>query len=252
MKPANIARTHNYVENEVKMVTYKVPPKTKMHLEIRSENIHNLFLAPAVFGKWKTYATIKVEVYSSKKVVTTFTPKTFKPGPGYFKNTRDLLNVFNENADFVTFAKFDINKGGLVTLTVNKACVIDFGGLEHHLGFDNKTLKVSHGHGLRQVFTAQRLSDMTRGTHHFFIYCSLTKPVMVNNQLLSLIGTVDALKGGYAEQTRHNVAYPIFIDCVEGSHQTVEFTISDDKGNISDLLMGRTLITCSVRNSSRT
>ena len=106
-------------------------------------------------------------------------------------------------------------------------------------------MQILHGFVSHQ---AERLSDMSRGTHHFYIYCSLVKNIAINNKMLQLLATVDATRGIFGQQIVHPVQYPLFVDCVEGPQQMIEIVIADDVGNVKNLLMGRTKLTLAVRD----
>ena len=59
----------------------------------------------------------------------------------------------------------------------------------------------------KRVFSANRPPDMTRGIHHFYIYCSLVRSVAINEKNLPLLATVDATRGNYAEQMVHPIHF---------------------------------------------
>ena len=200
----------------------------------------------------KNNTEFRIAINSNTKVKKQKVTKTVaKPGPAYFDSVTDLTANLNRNAAFSALAKLQYaTESRKIVLTLKPKVTIKLGGLQHHLGFDRDILvNDSESPTAEKTFEADRMPDMTRGTHNFFIYCSLTDPVMVNDKRLNLLATVDATKGGYGEQVRHNVTHPIFVDCVAGLHQNVHITIADDVGNYSNLLMGRTILTCAVRNA---
>ena len=52
---------------------------------------------------------------------------------------------------------------------------IDFGGLVHQLGFKDRVLQIKNGE--TYTFKSSFTPNMTRGTHHFYIYSSLVNGV---------------------------------------------------------------------------
>ena len=169
-----------------------------------------------------------------------------KPKPGYYETVQQLVQEIQRNTHFQKLAKMEIKKN-LVQLTIKEQtdpCTIVFKGIKNHLGFEEETLQ--HTKRQQKVFLASHESDMSRGLHHFYVYCSLAKPVAVNERHLHLMATLDAHKGIRGKQVTHNVRYPLFIDCVEGIQQMVEVTIADDTGNSQNLLVGRTKLTLAI------
>jgi hypothetical protein len=179
----------------------------------------------------------------------------FKPGPSHFETPSSLISHINKMAGFAALAKLQWDKTtSKAILTVKPStppCLINFGGLERHLGFTEATLK--HGNILQTVskkpssLSSSRPPDMTGGTHHLFVYCSLGKQVGVNERMLQLVASLDATKGGYGQQVQHTVPHPLFVSCVGGPQQVVEVTIANDVGTCEGLLMGRTTLTFEKR-----
>ena len=68
----------------------------------------------------------------------------------------------------------------LVTKPSSYKKEIDFGSLEHQLGFMDRVLHIKNGetHTFKSTFPP----NMTRGTHHFYIYSSLVNGVTVNEK----------------------------------------------------------------------
>ena len=102
-------------------------------------------------------------------------------------------------------------------------------------------------HLKKRVFSANRPPYMTRGTHHFYIYCSLARSVAIYEKNLPLLATVDATNGNYGEQIVHPIQFPLFVDCESSPMQVIEVIILDDVGNIEDFLMGRTKRTLAIQ-----
>ena len=178
---------------------------------------------------------------------STNTSKIFQPGPNHFKNIEELLLRLNQMPDFKKLATLSLQYGKVVfkpNPTIDP-CTVYFGGLENHFGFDTNYLIINKTNR-KTAFVAQRPPNMNRGTHHFYIYCSLVKNVMINNMQAPLLATVDATKGEYGEQIMHPVLQPIYLEAVEGPQQVIEVEIADDTGNRIGLLMGRTKLTLAV------
>ena len=177
-------------------------------------------------------------------------PIIFKPPSNHYQSVEDLVKVINHLPQFSDHAKlaFAHQRVTLVVKPDVKPCKVDLGGLERQFGFDNRILSKPND-GVKK-FTAERPPDMSGGVHHFYIYCSLTKNVSVNEQLVPLLATVDATKGAYGEQVVHPIQFPLFLDCQEGPQQQVQVTIADDTGNSEGLLMGRTKLTLALRDKA--
>ena len=170
-------------------------------------------------------------------------PKSFRPGPNYFTSIEELIDTINKKPGFSELATLSLRHGKVVLKTHVKNCRIYLGGLEHHFGFDGNVILVDED-DVEAV--AGRPPNLYSGTHHFYIYCSLVKNVMVNNHLVPLLGTLDATQGKYGEQVMHPVVHPLYVDAEEGPHQVVEVEVADDVGNRKGLLMSRTKLTLSV------
>ena len=171
----------------------------------------------------------------------------FQPGQRYFANINDFIEYLNNMPGFNALATLALVYGKVVLSAgagITEFCDIDLGGLNNHLGFDDSIIHVTPE---KRVFSANRPPDMTRGTHHFYIYCSLVRSVAINEKNLPLLATVDATKGNYGEQIVHPIQFPLFVDCESGPTQVIEVTISDDVGNIEGLLMGRTKLTLAIQ-----
>ena len=172
---------------------------------------------------------------------------TFQPGPRYYTTINDFIQYLNNMPGFGALANLALVYGKVVLTAadgITEFCDIDLGGLNNHLGFDDEVLHVTPE---KKTFTANRPPDMTRGTHHFYIYCSLVRNVTINEKNLPLLATVDATKGNYGEQIVHPIQFPLFVDCESGPTQVIEVTVSDDVGNVEGLLMGRTKLTLAVQ-----
>ena len=128
-----------------------------------------------------------------------------------------------------------------------KTCNVDLGGFEQHFGFANRVIQ--HNVKSDTTVVAQNPPDMTRGVHHFYIYCSLCANVAVNERMLPLLATIDATKGRNGEQVQHHAKFPLFVNCVKGPQQVISVTIADDTGNSAQLLHGRTKLTLAVRSA---
>ena len=96
--------------------------------------------------------------------------------------------------------------------------------------------------GDTHTFKSSFPPNMTRGTHHFYIYSSLVNGVTVNEKILPLLATVDATKGKYGQQVIHSIRYPLFVDCIHGPQQVIEITISD-MGSTENIPAGQTKLT---------
>ena len=173
--------------------------------------------------------------------------ETFQPGPREFENVETLINHINSLNGFSLHAVLSTVNGSvqLVTKSSPYKKEIDFGGLEHHLGFQDKVIQVEANN--THSFNASLPPNMTGGTHHFYIYCSLVKGVIVNEKILPLLATVDATKGRRGQQVIHSVKFPLFVECVDGPQQMIEVTVSNDTGDIKGLLMGRTKLTLAIQ-----
>jgi hypothetical protein len=167
--------------------------------------------------------------------------KVFQPGPGHFDTIEMLLLRVNELLDQIGTFSFKNGKVHFQVLPSTPSFKLNFGGLKMHFGFDDNELVYTKGS--MSKFIAQRPPDLTRGTLHYFIYCSLIKNVQVNEQMVPLLATVDATQGKYGHQYITDVKIPLFVDCEEGPQQIVEVTIANDNGSIEGLLMGETQLT---------
>ena len=175
-------------------------------------------------------------------------PDKFRTGPGYFENIEDFISAFNDVKGFSKVAQLSL-KHGKVVLTTRanlEPCEIQFqSGLEKVLGFDGDSLSIMQS-GKEVEFRANRPPNLYRGPHHFFVFCSLVKNVMVNNVHKPLLSTLDATKGKYGEQIMHPVIHPLYVETDEGPHQLIEIVIEDDSGNRRNILMGKTKLTLSI------
>ena len=216
---------------------------------IKFVNVSKAFEKSANLPAFFSNSKIEVSVNSVIRVATHPDPVTVKPGTGYYDDIGSLLSRLNSNENFVKLAYLSVSYRKVVLFVRGhvKPCTIDLGGFEFLFGFDKRI--INHSRAIGTYYTAQRPPDLTRGTHHFYIYCSLVKNIPVNNKMLQILATVDATKGTYGEQVVHPVRYPIFVDCVEGPQQMVEVTIADDTGTVQGLLMGRTKLTLAVKDS---
>ena len=170
-----------------------------------------------------------------------------QPGPRHFANITDFIHYLNHMSGFSSLATLALICGKVVLsggAGITEFGDIDLGGLNNHLGFDDSILRVTPE---KRVFSASRSPDMTKNTHHFYIYCSLVRSIAINEKNLPLLATVDATKGNYGEQNVHPIQFPLFIDCESGPTQVIEVTISDDVGNIKGLPMGRTKLTLAMQ-----
>jgi hypothetical protein len=174
-----------------------------------------------------------------------------QPGPGHFASIQALLSKINKDVKFAKIGTFHYVTGKVKLVlkreAVKKVLRIDFGGLQHHFGFDSASVKFTTP---KSSLIAERAPDMTRGTHNFFIYSSLVKRVLVNEQKVPLVAVLDATAGEYGQQIQHHVRSPIFLDCVDGPQQKVEVSIADDSGSVSGLLQGITMLTFSIKPAS--
>ena len=140
----------------------------------------------------------------------------FQPEPQYFANITDFIHYLNNMSGFSALATLALVYGKVVLSVgagIIEFCDIDLGGLNNHLGFDDSILRVATE---KRVFSANRSLDMTRGTHYFYIYCSLVCSIAINEKNLPLLATVDATKGNYGEQIVHPIQFPLFVDCESG------------------------------------
>ena len=66
--------------------------------------------------------------------------EAFQPGPGHFENVEALINRLNSMQDFSNHAVLSFSNGvaQLVTKPSSYKKEIDFGGLEHQLGFKDR------------------------------------------------------------------------------------------------------------------
>ena len=235
---------NNVVDAEKTISTITITNTVKLRFEIKeSEEKPN-----------KSNASYYVQVFkllfSFHEITMQPLPKeisAFQPGPRYFVNITDFIHYLNNMSGFGALATLALVYGKVVLSVgagITEFCDIDLGGLNNHLGFDDSILRVTPE---KRVFSANRPPDMTRGTHHFYIYCSLVRSVAINEKNLPLLATVDATKGNYAEQMVHPIQFPLFVDCESGPTQVIEVTISDDVGNIEGLLMGRTKLTLAIQ-----
>ncbi len=199
------------------------------------------------YDVWKEY---DFEFKFRKSYLDPLPPKieTFQPGPGQFENVETLIDHLNSMKGFSKHAVLSFTNG--VVQFVAKASAfkkeIDFDGLEHHLGFKDRVLQIE-GSGKIHSFNSTFPPNMTRGTHHFYIYSSLVSGVSVNEKILPLLATVDATKGKYGQHVTHSIRYPLFVDCVHGPQQMIEVTVSDDTGKIEGILVGKTKLTLAIQ-----
>ena len=192
---------------------------------------------------------LKLTVRGKLKRAHQAVDKIITPGPGYFDTIQELMEVLESNTHFNHLAKVELRRGKKVRFNLGPQCRVNLGGLRHHFGFDLDKSVLENRTNQPKIFDSQRPPDMSRGTHHFYIYCSIVQDVMINDRRLCLLATVDASEGVYGEQKLHHIIHPLFVKCVPGRQQLIEVTISDDVGNHSRLLMGRTKLTCSIQNA---
>ena len=229
--------------------TIDVAPKTSKILKFDTSGINYQAIGDHVDYK-KFLNSMDFRVYFESVLVVThprMRNKEFQPGPNHFATIKELIKTINNLEGFSEWAKLSLDHGKVqfaIKRVIDK-CNIHLGGLQHHLGFDKDILKVDER--VRR-FKANRPPNLSGGTHHFFIYCSLVKNVLVNNSLVPLLCTLDATKGKYGEQVMHPVVHPLFVEANEGPHQTIEIVIADDTGNQQNLLMFRTKLTLSVED----
>ena len=105
------------------------------------------------------------------------------PGPANFERVQDFMHTLNADSTFKQYDLLRLLKNKVVidieSVSNNvKLIEINLNGLQHHLGFTEQVICFVGSH------QADRLSDMTRGTHHFYIYCSLLNNVVINNKIL--------------------------------------------------------------------
>ena len=162
-----------------------------------------------------------------------------QPGPVYFNSVNELID--GKLKIKIAFHKISISRP-------EGSCVktLDLGGLQNHLGFTSRVLEF--GVGKPSKYIADHPPDMTRGTHHFYIYCSLVKETALNNKMLQILATVDATKGRYGEKVVYPIVHPLFVDAVEGQQQVVEVTIADGTGTSKGLITGETKLTLAVQD----
>jgi hypothetical protein len=161
-----------------------------------------------------------------------------QPGPGHFPSIESLMDKVNKL--LTKFGKFSYVNGRVLfaAKTTGPSFKLNFGGLRVHFGFDE--LELVYTKGSISKFLAARPPDLTRGTLHFHVYCSLIQDVYVNEQKRPLIASLDATKSEYGKQHIFNVVTPIYLNCVEGPQAFIEVTIANDSGSIDGLLMGET------------
>ena len=232
---------------------------TKEHIELELKKNETVALEFRVndMARYPEFPSNKYDIWNEYDFIFQFRksylnpqpPKieAFQPGPGHFENVDTLINRLNSLQDFSNHAVLSFSNGvvQLVTKPSSYKKEIDFGGLEHQLGFMDRVLHIKNGetHTFKSTFPP----NMTRGTHHFYIYSSLVNGVTVNEKILPLLATVDATKGKYGQQVIHSIRYPLFVDCVHGPQQVIEITISDDMGSTENILAGRTKLTLAIQ-----
>ena len=226
--------TKEYIELEL---------KKKVALEFRVNDMVRYPEFPSnKYNIWNEYAFI---FQFCKSYLNPQTPKieAFQPGSGHFEKFEALKNPLNSMRDFSNHAVLSFSNGvvQLVTKPSFYKKEINFGGLEHQLGFKDRVLQIKNGE--THAFKSSFPPNMTRGTHHFYIYSSLVNGVIVNEKLLA---PVDATKGKYGQQVIHSIRYPLFVDCVHGPQQVIEITISDNMGSTENILAGRTKLTLAI------
>lgn len=241
--------------NTNSQITIASKKEVMFELSINPTNRANVLFndIPILAMEKKIDALLLAIVYSTNYI--NISSLSFKPGPGKFSSVNKLLDKLNTQLQGKQTGRFTMSKG-IVSFEYDdevKPNMIDLGGLEHYLGYDN--CKITTGlydraTNPKKIYMAQRPPDLKRGIHSFFIYCSLAKNVPVNEQMVPLLATLDAEKGDYGEQIQHHMQTPIFVDCVDGPQQLVEVTISDDSGSINNLLIGRTTLTLAVVDSA--
>jgi hypothetical protein len=187
------------------------------------------------------------------KAIKTLKPLTptslvIKPGPGHFDSIDALLSKINKKLASVGSFKYVAGKVHLRLKPTEVKTVkqIKLGGFQHHFGFDSAVLKLKKK---KTNFVAQRPTDMTRGTHNFFIYTSLVKNVHINEQRVPLLAVLDATAGEYGQQVQHHVQAPVYVECEEGRSQKIEVSIADDSGNSTGLLQGNTMLTLAIKDA---
>ena len=167
----------------------------------------------------------------------------------HFKDPEAIVKYVNGNRVFKKLAKLSYEHGKLcfTVLPTTPACRVELNEFQHLLGF-RKNIILHALYNMRNKYVAEEPPDLTRGVHHYYIYCSLVKNNFVNNKPLQILAAVDATKSAYGEQFFHSVQYPSFVDCVEGLQQMIEVTISDDVGEVKNLLAGRTNLTLVIKD----
>ena len=76
--------------------------------------------------------------------------EAFQPGPGHFENVEALINRLNSMQDFSNHVVSSFSNGvvQLVTKPSSYKKEIDFGGLEHQLGFMDRVLLIKNGENI--------------------------------------------------------------------------------------------------------
>ena len=118
---------------------------------------------------------LEVRLVAYPTISFTPEPVIVRPKKGNYKSITELIRNLNSLHNFKQIARlrYILGRVEFIVRGVTELCHIHLGGLEKHFGFDEHVLV--HSEKRRQTYIAQRPPDMTRGTHHFYIYCSLVK-----------------------------------------------------------------------------
>ena len=220
---------------------YILQPGLTGHLTLKIKPLDSLVGERRDFAKMKRKMMFKIG-WQAKK----YPPLIIQPGPGYFNSVNELINVINSKLNGQLKIKVAFHKISISRPEGSRVKTLDLGGLQNHLGFTSRVLEF--GVSRPSKYIADHPPDMTRGTHHFYIYCSLVKETALNNKMLQILATVDATRGRYGEKVVYPIAHPLFVEAIEGQQQVVEVTIADGTGTSTGLITGETKLTLAVQD----
>ena len=132
---------------------------TKEHIELELKKNQTVALEFKVndMVRYPTFPSDKYDIWNAYDFIFSFrksylspqAPKieTFQPGPGQFENVEALINRLNSMKGFSNHAVLSLFNGiiQLVMKSSSYKKVIDLGGLEHQLGFNDRVLQIKKG-----------------------------------------------------------------------------------------------------------
>jgi hypothetical protein len=239
-----IAASNGIPAHDEYTITMKSDESVKLLISMQGMDMTSISGVSA-YAALSTKPYLRVDYFPTANISVP-TLQHFQPGPGHFPSIKSLLTKVNKL--LAKFGKFSFINGRVLfaAKTTGSSFKLNFGGLRMHFGFDE--LELVYNKGSKSKFLAARPPDLTRGTLHFHVYCSLIQDVYVNEQKRPLIASLDATKSEYGKQHIFNVVTPIYLNCVEGPQAFIEVTIANDSGSIDGLLMGETQLVFAFRD----